>query len=306
MEAGLSGPEALEHVKKALLASYSAVMRRGDRAGFTRDTPTDLKTSGDVAASKAWSEYFGNSGLPVTVYTEELENPLSHSPAPVYSAVGDEIDGTHNLKYGLGMLPYGSILGIADKADPRFRDFIASGFLEFNSGNLFYAVREGGAYIIKGWTGKETKAVRLKTSGKKRLDEPELNVIADVYMLGGLAGAFMPLVAKRGGDFRSTAVHLAMVACGSCDIFISGDNCPNPKKRRTGEEIGPGYLLVREAGGAVFDWNGNDLGEERVALPEKKTFHVVVAATEELGREFVEEMHRTQEIADYLKRKKIL
>jgi len=78
-----------------------------------------------------------------------------------------------------------------------------------------------------------------------------------------------------------------------------------PTKRNTGEEMGPGYLLVKEAGGAMIDWNGNDIGSERIALHEKKTFHAVVAATEELGKEFIGEMKNIPEIVGYMKNKKL-
>ena len=64
--------------------------------------------------------------------------------------------------------------------------------------------------------------------------------------------------------------------------------------------------MVKEAGGAVLDWIGNDLGQESVSLHKKKTFNAVVAATEELGKEFVQEMNKMPEIVNYLRKKKIL
>jgi len=304
MKIYLTGNEVLNHVKKALLLSYKAVLGKGAESRLRVDTYNDIKTLGDVTVSEAWSLYFKNSGLPIVLYTEELKEPLSFSNKPICSAVGDEIDGTHNLKYGLGMLPYGGILGIADKVDPKFKDFIASGFLEYNSGNLFYAIRGEGAYVIEGWAKGRSKSKQLRTSSNKKLDDPELNVIADVYMLGDLAKIFMPYVAKRGGDFRCTSLHLVMVASGSCDAFILGDNCPNPQKIRTGEEIGLGYLLVEEAGGAMLNWNGDDIGNERIALHEKKTFHIVAATTKDLGIEVVSEMKKIPEIVEYMKKKK--
>src|SRR3989344_190444 len=105
--------EALEHIKKALLVSYGIGTKK--EARLVKDTSIDLKTFGDVEISKALIEYFRSSGLPIVVYTEELEQPASFSSNPIYSAVGDEVDGTHNLRYGLGMLPHGGILGIADQ-----------------------------------------------------------------------------------------------------------------------------------------------------------------------------------------------
>ncbi len=93
---------------------------------------------------------------------------------------------------------------------------------------------------------------------------------------------------------------MALIANGSADLFVGADNCRNKNKLKTGEELGPLYLLVKEAGGAVLDWNGSDLGSEEVGLERKKTFHTIVAATEELGKEFTIKIKKIPEIAAYL------
>jgi fructose-1,6-bisphosphatase/inositol monophosphatase family enzyme len=295
----MDGPGALEHVKAGLLKSYAAVTGMGFAGGDVVDSSVDIQTRGDLAAKEAISEHFRASGFPIKLYTEELKEPLSFSDHPRYSVVADEIDGTYNLKHGMGMLPHGSIMGIADNPDPRFKDFMASGFLEFNSGNLLYATRDGGFYIIEGWAKGGRAERRLKTSGKKDVNAKDLVVVADIYMLGDLAKPLVPYVARGGGDFRSTAFHLAMVAAGSVDILVLGDNCLRLKKHKTGEELGPAYPMVREGGGVYLDWNGNDMAEERVALHEGRPFHAVVAATEELGHAFIEKMKWMEEIARY-------
>lgn len=166
----LNPNEALEHVKGVLLASYKAVTEMGFNSRIVEDTSLDLKTLGDVSAQRALHNYFKESGLPITLYTEESEESSSFSERPEYSAVGDEIDGSYNLKHGLGMLPHGGILGIADKHDPRFKDFLASGFLEFNSGNLFYATRKNGGYVIEHWTGGNRERKELKTSENENIN----------------------------------------------------------------------------------------------------------------------------------------
>lgn len=295
----------LEHVKTTLVTAYAAVTKKGLVARAVADTKVDIRTFADIAVTEVWKEYFKKSGLPIRLYTEELERPLSFSESPVLSAVGDEVDGTHNQSSGFGMLPHGSVIGISDKPDPIFDSFLVTGFLEFNSGNLFYAVKGRGAYLIEGWARGGSEEKRLITSDRTLVSKAE-NVIADVYMLNELAAAFLPDVALRGGDFRSTAVHLALVAAGSLDLFVLGDNCPNPKKRRTGEEIGPGYLLVREAGGAIVDWRGRDLGSQLVNLHLKRTFHAVAAATPELAESYVNErILASQQIRTYMAQKRL-
>jgi fructose-1,6-bisphosphatase/inositol monophosphatase family enzyme len=295
--------EALEHVKKALLLSYKAVMQTKNKSREMK-TLVDIKTLGDEAATKALISYFKSSKLPVVLYTEELEKPIKLSPRPALAIIGDDIDGTYNFKYGRGLLPHGSILGIFSRPDPKFSDCIACGFLEFNSGNLFYAVKGRGAYMIEKWASGGTKAVRIKTSGKTRL-YPDLGFIGDLYMLGDLTKDLVPYVVKRGGDFMANSVHMTMAATGYCDILVVGDNCPNPNKRKTGEELGPGYLLIKEAGGVVLDWNGKDLGNEKISLDKGKAFHVVVGATNSISTEFIGRMKKLPGIASYMKKKKL-
>ena len=163
----LGGDELLQHVKGALLACYTAVIGRGVEARAKTETNIDIRTVGDLAARKALVDYFRESRLPLALCTEELEQTMTFSQNTAYSAVGDEIDGTYNFHSGLGMLPCGSVIGIAASRNPRFCDFLCCGFLEFNSGNLFHAVKGKGAYVIEGWAKGGKASRQLETSGKE-------------------------------------------------------------------------------------------------------------------------------------------
>ncbi|MBS3132868.1 hypothetical protein J4470_01905 [Candidatus Woesearchaeota archaeon] len=293
-----SDEKLLEHVKGALLACYKAVIGKGAEGKTEVETEIDMKTVGDLAASEALVGYFNSSGLPVVLYTEELEKPMLLSGSPVYSVIGDEIDGTYNFHRGMGMLPHGSIVGVSASKNPKLNEFVCSGFLEFNSGNLFYAVKGKGGYVIEKWAKGGKSVAKLVTSGKKSVED--LNkVMFDFYMLSDLS---KPLIefGKEKGDVGSFAGHVALLANGTVDLFISGDNCKNPNKLKTGEEIGPLYLLVKESGGAVLDWRGNDLGPEEVGLDRKKVFHLIVAASEELGKKVASKMSEIPEIDAYM------
>lgn len=291
----------IEVVKSALSAAFSVERGKG-----LYGEQKDITNRADIDVGQAILNSLKKSSFPLIAYTEEFGKVELHS-SPQYSVVFDDMDGSLNYRDGFGMLPHGSILGVFESPDPKFNECLASGYLDFNSGNLFYAVKNQGAYLIEGWAKGRKEETQIHTSGRKSIsDKTFLRFVPDLYMLGSLSPSFVRFSDRAWlGDLRSTAVHLALVACGSVDIFILGDNCHIPTKRRTGEEVGPGYLLVKEAGGVMLDWNGRDLGEERVALHEKKTFHVVVAATEELGQEFVEWMHTVPEIVDYIKRKNL-
>lgn len=298
----MATPDFLLHVKKALMAVYGALERQGDDVRRQLKAKQDISTVGDATANNALVEYFRSSGLPLVMYTEELAEPLNLSEKPKYAVIADDVDGTANQSYGFGMLPHGPVVGIADNPDPKFSDMQAAGFLEINSGNLFYAAKGKGAFLIEGFARRNAESRRLRSSGVKKLADAK-NVIADVYMLGNLTPVFSPLVLKRGGDFRSKATHFALVAAGSIDIFILADNAPNPKKRSRGEEIGPLYLLMKEAGCAVLDWDGTDLGSQKVGMAEGKVLHYVAAATEPLAKEFLSWMRKQPEVNEYLKKK---
>jgi len=101
-------------------------------------------------------------------------------------------------------------------------------------------------------------------------------------------------------------VHHALLSCGAVDIIVAGDNSYNPKKRRTGEEIGSAYLLVKEAGGVMLDWNGKDLGGEIIGLDKGKVFHYITASTKELGTGFAKELRDIPEIVEYMKAKNLI
>lgn len=298
-------------IRRTLLAMAHSVADLGSAATQIQSTAVDIQTRGDLAARDAlvqvFSELQRELGLGFVVYSEELESPLMLSENPQASAVADEWDGTHNEKYGAGILPNGPLVGIAHTKNPRFEDIVAAGFLEVVSGNLFVAVKDNGAHMIDNYLRGGVARETLRTSGKKGLDGNEQAII-DTIMLGNLQGAFHNYTMKLGGgQFQSTAAHLALVAAGGRDIFVTGDNCTSaPNKRRTGEEIGPLYLLLREAGGTIMDWNGSDLGQELIGLGEKKVFHVVAAATPELGRAFVREViHKNPVLVEYMKGKGI-
>jgi fructose-1,6-bisphosphatase/inositol monophosphatase family enzyme len=295
----MESEEALDHIKNMLRSSYEAVKNKGKEAIKTTDANKDLQTVADLTADRAFIDYLKKSNLPAIYYTEELDKPVRLSKDPEYALIGDPIDGTSNMSKGLGMLPYGGIAGLADKPDPRLKDFIASGFLEYVSGNLFYALKGKGSFMIRNWTGGNGKAVKIATSGVK--DIANLNMIVDLYMLGNIGGSFLKYAPKP-MDYGSNALHYILVASGAFDVCITGDNCRIPEKRRTGEELAA-HLLVKEAGGAFIDWNGNDLGQERIGLQDKKTFHVIAAATPELGQKFVKMMHEMPEIREYMEKK---
>ena len=299
-------PRAITIVEGMLFEAYNAVHGK-DELKKTTSTNIDIATKGDAAAGEAMVEYLKKIKDIGVVYTEEQGKVVLNKNGQ-YSVILDDIDGTKNFKEGFGMLPHGSIAGVFKGRDPRFCDCMAAGYIDFPSGNLFYAIDGMGFYVKEGLAkkGLESKTKKLKTTGRKQLfiEGKNLTMLPDIYMLGDLAPAFMEYSARAWlGDFRTSAGQLALVAAGSADLFVTCDNAFNPNKHKTGEELGPAYLMIKEAGGAMTDWLGRDVGKERVGLGEKKPWHAIVAATPKLADEFSRDMWKKPAIKEYMRKK---
>lgn len=121
-----------------------------------------------------------------------------------------------------------------------------------------------------------------------------MKIANDQYMVGDLAGVVSDYSAEGHWvkDFACKALHLAGIADGTFDVFVSADRCANRNKRCTGEELGPGYLLVKEAGGSILDWKGRDIGGELISLDKKKSFNFVAAANYDLAKSFLYDMNK--------------
>jgi len=294
--------EFLEHLKKAFRASYGAVKSKDWEARVLVQSTSDLTLKADIVSNQAIINYFEQTGLSIKYYSEESEKPLMFSGGRHYAVVADPIDGSINARYGMGMLPYGPIIGMADRSNPKFRDFIVSGYLDINSGNLFYAVSGEGSYSIEKWIDGHKKALPIRTSEVKSLSEAK-RIVLDGYMLSDLEPPLRVAFLPTGGDNRSYGAHLALLSAGSIDALITGDNCLHPGKFYTGEEIGPLYLLLRESGGSLVNWRGKDIRDEKVGFDKRKRFHTIAASTKELCLAIAERIQKIQDIAQYMEEK---
>jgi len=298
--------DAEKLVKDSLLHGYNELLKTKEDTKALEGEQIDVTTKADLIVGKSLINFFERKNLIKYIYSEEY-GKREVNLSSLYSVLFDDIDGSLNFLEGRNMLPHGTILGIFKNPEPVFNECLASGFLEFNSGNLFYVVKDRGTFLVEGFGNGQKLEEKIQTSGRKSITgKTPFRIIPDSYMLGSLS-PFFARYADRAwpGDFRSAALHLGLIAGNIADVFITGDNCYNPKKRNTGEEIGPGYLLIKEAGGAVLDWYGNDIGNQVVGFDKKKTFNYIAVATKELGIEFTKEMNEIPEIVVYLNKKVI-
>lgn len=203
---------------------------------------------------------------------------------PDYTAIIDEIDGTHHLIEQEG--PFGTVIGVAKSDNPCFKDIICAGYLDLNNDKLYYALKDEGAFIE---SNGETK--QLETS--KKTDFKQGSEIKVLIQQGFLADA--PEIAKEAwkrwcNDYGSQAKHFALIASGRRDVYITGGHSKIEfKPSNTAEEAAGMYLIVEESGGSILNWNGKKISERKIGMDEGKNHDLVAAATEELARQVAKE-----------------
>lgn len=246
----------------------------------------DIVTEVDHAITELVQSYFEARPQDFYFESEELhksERPESEAETD-YTVVFDEIDGTANMKDKTG--PFGPIIGIAEGRDPHFNDVVAAGFLNLKDGELFEAYKEEGAYLTEANVEKQ----EISANDPEIIEEDSImRLIVDQTMLGKA-----PEISKNAwnhhcNDYGSTGQHIAWVADGRVDAFITGGYSYMPEKEKhTGEEIGPLYRLVEEAGGTVTDWNGVEIGDRKIGLESGVNHNIVVSANQSIANHIVE------------------
>lgn len=165
--------------------------------------------------------------------------------------VADPVDGTHNATRGLPFycvslaLARGSLEGVEEGV-----------VVNIPTGDVFHAVRGGGATCngrplrVRPWQGgKDTVSIYLGP------DAPP--------------GAFeLTHLPKRVRNFGAAALELSLVASGALDGYVQWGN----PLRVT--DVAAGALILREAGGEVYDLAGS-----RLDMPLNVTMRRDVTAT---------------------------
>lgn len=291
-------------VLTCLQKAYTAVHELGEKGKKVSSTKVDISTVSDEEAGKAAVAHLKTIPEIGIVYTEEQGRVVLNEDGQ-YSVILDDIDGTKNYAESDNLLPHGTIIGIFTGRDPTFNDCTAAGYLNFPTRTIYFAENGKGMTVLD-WNvdGSLTETQKGKTSGRKNLagSGDLLRMMLDIYMIGDLTPAVMERYGKVAwfGDARSTAAHIALIALGACDVYLSPNNAFNVKKRKMCEEIGPGYLLLKEAGGAMVDMDGNDLGPQKTGLGERREFDVIAAATPELARAFAKDLQAIPAVKAYL------
>lgn len=166
-----------------------------------------------------------------------------------YCWVIDPLDGTTNFLHGLH--PYAISIALMEYNEP-----VAGIIYEVSGKEIFTAWKDGGAWF-----------------NGRRIYVSEVNTLADSFVATGFPysdfGRLDPYMkclthfCKHSQGIRrlgSAAIDLAYVACGRFDAFYEYGLHP--------WDVAAGIIIVREAGGRVSDFSGNEKnlsGDEIVA-----------------------------------------
>jgi myo-inositol-1(or 4)-monophosphatase len=177
------------------------------------------------------------------------EEGTSSKKGVTYCWIIDPLDGTTNFLHGIH--PYAISVGLKEDDD-----IVAGVVYEAGGGEIFSAWKNGGAWL---------NGAPVHVSSAKRLSD---SLIAtgfpynDFSRLGNFMNSLTNFCKTTHGIRRlgSASIDLAYVACGRFEAFYEYGLNP--------WDVAAGILLVREAGGLVSDFSGNeknDSGDEIVA-----------------------------------------
>lgn len=262
----------VESLHRALLVHDNLGVIGEEMAQKNRFGETALKA--DIECEKAILDFLKEIGIPIRVISEE-HGQIDITDNPRYLGILDGLDGSNVYKKDRGRARYGTMFGIFDTLDPCYRNYLVSGIMEHTTKRLFFAFKDGGAFVRKG-SGVEpihaSGRTQLGTGVKIYLNEEfEINR----QMFSRKLQLFKP--AFRDFAAGSTAVHYVDVACGAADIVIE---CT----RKNNLEIAVAYGLLTEAGAVMVDLDKIPIGDKKyLEFGQQESIPIITAATSELA-----------------------
>ncbi|KPA88272.1 inositol monophosphatase family protein [Pseudomonas sp. RHF3.3-3] len=208
---------------------------------------TGQQTKYDLECQSLIFESFSNIGMRVTIFSEEIDSSITFGEGGEFYLIVDPLDGTHNAI--LGFPAYTSSVALYHEGAYIF------GWVYDMSRDIVYTASLGeGAYLQSPIVVK-----RLRTRNVYRLDEMR---IAFHRPEGGVERALIEGMLWAVDKVRvcsCSSLEICLIAAGVLDAFIDIDN---PGHERSCD-IAAAELILREAGGTLFDMFGNP----RFSLP---------------------------------------
>ncbi len=233
----------------------------------------------DVECEQIIIETLRKSGLPFRIISEEY-GQTDVSARPELLAVLDGLDGTKTYRKERGHGRYGTMLGIFSNINPKYQEYIFSGVAEHALQRIVFGIRGKGAYIRRQNSETSTHSTgskQLHTKTKIGIDD-YFPFNRDIYLP---VFGYLPQIKQFASESRYVDV-----ATGIADLALE---C----SRKGNLEIAAAYGLIREAGGAIVDEEGEEIGlKEYLEFAQDSQRLIITAATPELAKIAVEELRR--------------
>ena len=238
------------------------------------DLDDDIEIQADFLLGQAIADFLREKKVNCRLQIEgQKEMLLGPSPAEYYIAV-DPLDGSLNFaKRGKTLgLPFScSITAFSLVGDKCcFKDVEAAGCIDLRSKDLWLAEKGNGCFL---------NGNPCHTSGITRMDIRKGIIIGEMYYPENRELLCQIFRGEKGWlrNPGSSAYEMSLVASGQVDAYI----CDRQKL----DILGMAYLIVKEAGGSVIDFDGNDLGKKEYIFHSQTP--VVLSATESLSSEIL-------------------
>ena len=249
----------------------SQVIGSGEAFG---DLDKDIEIQADILLGETIADFLKESKLNCRLQIEgQKEVLLGSSPAKYYVAV-DPLDGSLNFaKRGetLG-LPFSCSVTVFSLNDDKcyFRDVIAAGCIDLRSKDLWLAEKGNGCFL---------NGISCHTSMATEVDIKSAIIIGEMYYPENRELLCRIFKGEKGWlrNPGSSAYEMSLVASGQVDAYI----CDRQKL----DILGMAYLMVKEAGGSVVDFDGNDLGAKEYIFHSQMP--VILTSTKSLSSEIL-------------------
>ncbi len=258
-------------ISEDLLTQIFKEIRSSSKEGLkevSRGYADDFSTKLDKVINEITFKYFLKNRIPIRLYSEEVGcKDIYHNP----SVVGffDELDGTamayHNIP------EYSTTITILDNLEDLSLDRVIVGAtLRYSDGTIYSAGKGVGCFV----NGR-----KVKVSSRRSLNDVRSLLLFDLSSENSDSFSRISQLLKLKcfkRDLGSNALHLAYVASGQADAYI------NTKQKLN--DLGAGFLLVKEAGGIITDLEGKEL---RAKIGLKGTVPIIAASNKYVHSEIL-------------------
>ncbi len=235
--------EVLRDVSKLVYENVNHLAGTAEAAGdYGVGAGGDISRNIDIIAEKTVLDYLKKINFECIVLGEECGRvELSHNSKGYL--IMDAIDGSANAVRGLPFF----CCSLAFATENKLSSITDAVVTNLATGDLYWASKGKGSFL-------NGKAIHVHQK------EP-------IYRLVGIntSGASAELMKKlqplhkqnnHTRHFGANALEMAFFAQGLLDIFI------DLRKKIRVQDIAAGYLLIKEAGGKIYDENLNDLDSD--------------------------------------------